>query len=110
MEKIKAAVVGYGNIGKYVVEALQVSPDFEIAGIVRRNTKEIPEELKAYKVVNNLERAYYQEKRKESNERLIARKGRIGKLIGFAPMVCLFVGYLIVPLVVIGMLCYCPNL
>ncbi len=54
MEKIKAAVVGYGNIGKYVVEALQVSPDFEIAGIVRRNTKEIPEELKAYKVVNNL--------------------------------------------------------
>ena len=50
------------------------------------------------------ERAYYQEKRKESNERLISRKGRIGKVIGFAPMVCLFVGYLIVPLVVIGML------
>ncbi|MBO5478575.1 MAG: hypothetical protein J6A04_02515 [Clostridia bacterium] len=50
------------------------------------------------------ERAYYQEKRKESNERLIAKKGRIGKIIGFAPMVCLFVGYLIVPLVVIGML------
>lgn len=49
------------------------------------------------------ERAYYQEKRKESNERLIAKKGRIGKLIGFAPMVVLFVGYLIVPLVLIGM-------
>ena len=48
------------------------------------------------------ERAYYQEKRKESNERLISRKGLIGKAIGFAPMVCLFVGYLIVPLVVIG--------
>ncbi len=50
------------------------------------------------------ERAYYQEKRKESNERLISRKGMIGKVIGFAPMICLFVGYLIVPLVVIGML------
>lgn len=50
------------------------------------------------------ERAYYQEKRKESNERLIARKGRIGKIIGFAPMIILFVGYLIVPLVVIGLL------
>ena len=48
------------------------------------------------------ERAYYQEKRKESNDRLISRKGLIGKAIGFAPMVCLFVGYLIVPLVVIG--------
>ena len=49
------------------------------------------------------ERAYYQEKRKESNNRLIARKGMIGKVIGFAPMVCLFVGYLIVPLVFIGL-------
>jgi len=48
------------------------------------------------------ERDYYQQKRKESNERLIARKGRIGKVIGFAPMIVLFVGYLIVPLVFIG--------
>jgi len=49
------------------------------------------------------ERDYYQEKRKESNERLIKRKGMIGKVIGFAPMVSLFVGYLIVPLVFIGL-------
>ena len=49
------------------------------------------------------ERDYYQEKRKESNERLIKRKGMIGKAIGFTPMVCMFVGYLIVPLVFIGL-------
>ena len=49
------------------------------------------------------ERDYYQEKRKESNERLISRKAMIGKVIGFAPMICLFVGYLIVPLCVIGL-------
>ena len=49
------------------------------------------------------ERDYYQEKRKESNERLIKRKGMIGKAIGFAPMVGLFVGYLIIPLVFIGL-------
>ena len=49
------------------------------------------------------ERDYYQAKRQESNERLIARKGRIGRLIGFAPMVVMFVGYLIVPLVFIGL-------
>lgn len=49
------------------------------------------------------ERAYHQEKRKESNERLISRKSMIGKVVGFAPMVILFVGYLIVPLCVIGM-------
>ena len=49
------------------------------------------------------ERAYHQEKRKESNERTISRKSMIGKVICFAPMVLLFVGYLIVPLCVIGM-------
>ena len=49
------------------------------------------------------ERAYYQEKRKESNNRLISKKGMVGKVIGFAPMVCVFVGYLIVPLVFIGL-------
>jgi len=49
------------------------------------------------------DRDYYQEKRKEANDRLIARKSMIGKAIGFAPMICLFVGYLIVPLVFIGM-------
>ena len=49
------------------------------------------------------ERDYYQEKRKESNDRLIKKKGMIGKAIGFAPMVCMFVGYLIIPLVFIGL-------
>ena len=49
------------------------------------------------------ERDYYQAKREESNERLIKKKGMIGKIIGFAPMVGLFVGYLIIPLVAIGM-------
>ena len=49
------------------------------------------------------EREYYQAKRQESNERLIKRKGMIGKAIGFTPMISLFVGYLIVPLVFIGL-------
>ena len=49
------------------------------------------------------EREYYQAKRKESNDRLISRKGMIGKFFGFAPMVVMFVGYLIIPLVFIGL-------
>ena len=56
---------------------------------------------KAFEELDN-EREYYQAKREESNNRLISRKGLIGKVIGFAPMVCVFVGYLIVPLVFIG--------
>lgn len=49
------------------------------------------------------ERDYYQARRKESNDRLISKKGMIGRGIGFAPMVVLFVGFLIVPLVFIGL-------
>lgn len=52
--KIRAAIVGYGNIGRYVLEALQESPDFEIAGIVRRSTADTPAELNGYKVVTDI--------------------------------------------------------
>lgn len=55
MTKIRAAVVGYGNIGKFVVEALQEAPDFEIAGIVRRNVADIPAEIASYKVTTNID-------------------------------------------------------
>ena len=54
MTKIRAAVVGYGNIGRYTIEALQAAPDFEIAGLVRRNAADIPSELAGYKVVTSL--------------------------------------------------------
>ena len=41
MNKIKAAIVGYGNIGRYVLEALQTAPDFELTGIVRTLTRTV---------------------------------------------------------------------
>ena len=55
MKKIRAAIVGYGNIGHFVLDALQVAPDFEIAGIVRRRVSEVPIELSAYPVVSSLD-------------------------------------------------------
>lgn len=54
MKKIRAVIIGYGNIGKYVLDALISSPDFEIAGVVRRNPDDIPEELRNYKVVASI--------------------------------------------------------
>jgi len=56
MEKIKAAIVGYGNIGKYALEALEKASDMECVGIVRRNGS--PEgfpELKNYKVTSRID-------------------------------------------------------
>lgn len=40
MKKTRAAIVGYGNIGHAALEALLEAPDFELAGIVRRNPAE----------------------------------------------------------------------
>lgn len=55
MKKIRAAVVGYGNIGHYTLQALEAAPDFEVAGIVRRNGAENrPEELEKYNVVKDI--------------------------------------------------------
>ena len=55
MKKIRAAIVGYGNIGKYALEALETAPDMECAGIVRRNGAENkPAELANYPVVKNI--------------------------------------------------------
>ena len=55
MKKIRAAVVGYGNIGQYTLQTLEVAPDFEVAGIVRRQgAKEKPMELEKYDVVADI--------------------------------------------------------
>lgn len=55
-KKTRVAIVGYGNIGQYALQALQVAPDMEVAGIVRRKgAEDCPAELSAYKVVKSLQ-------------------------------------------------------
>ena len=55
MKKIRAAIVGYGNIGKFALEALEAAPDFEVAGVVRRSGAENkPAELVNYPVVKHI--------------------------------------------------------
>ena len=55
MRKIRAAIVGYGNIGRYALEALEAANDFEVAGIVRRHGAENkPAELAQYDVVKDI--------------------------------------------------------
>lgn len=54
MKKIRTAVIGYGNIGKYVIESLENAPDFEIVGVVRRDATNIPDELKKYQVTDSI--------------------------------------------------------
>lgn len=57
MKKIRAAIVGYGNIGRYTLQALEAAPDFEVAGIVRRNANgEQPIELQNYTVVDDIKK------------------------------------------------------
>ena len=57
MKKIRAAVVGYGNIGRYTLEAIEAAPDFEVAGIIRRNPQSpLPEPFRSYPVTDHLEK------------------------------------------------------
>lgn len=53
-KKIRAAIVGYGNIGRYTLEALTAAEDFEVAGIVRRDPTNVPYELQPYRVVSSI--------------------------------------------------------
>ncbi len=54
-QKMRVAVVGYGNIGKYAIEAIETAPDMEVAGIVRRNgRKDCPREIEGYQVVSSI--------------------------------------------------------
>ena len=47
--------MGYGNIGKYALQALEAAEDFEVAGIVRRNgAADRPAELSGYEVVKDI--------------------------------------------------------
>ena len=46
--------MGYGNIGKYVVEALEAAADFEVAGIVRRAASVASAGESKYPVVSSL--------------------------------------------------------
>lgn len=55
MKKVRVAIVGYGNIGRYVLQALEAAPDFEVAGVIRRSISDKqPLELQAYPVVKNI--------------------------------------------------------
>jgi diaminopimelate dehydrogenase len=59
MQKIRTAIVGYGNIGKYVLEALEAASDFEIAGIVEiaaimRSIQTSQPELQKYSLAGSL--------------------------------------------------------
>jgi len=59
------------------------------------------------------ERAYFHERRKDGNERLIQKKVTIGKVLGFTPMVLLIGGYLVAPLMIVSimqMMSYFSNM
>ncbi|HHW11634.1 MAG TPA: diaminopimelate dehydrogenase [Firmicutes bacterium] len=36
MKRYQAAIIGYGNIGRFLVDAIETAPDFQLAGVVRR--------------------------------------------------------------------------
>lgn len=53
---IKAAIVGYGNIGRAVLEAVRAAEDFELVGLVRRSASRegLPPELEGVEIVTDI--------------------------------------------------------
>ncbi|HHX51767.1 MAG TPA: diaminopimelate dehydrogenase [Clostridia bacterium] len=57
-KKHRVAIVGYGNIGKYSLEAVLASPDLELAGVVRRPVsleQDHPKELAGIPTVSSID-------------------------------------------------------
>ena len=56
MTRYQAAIVGYGNIGRFLVDAITTAPDFQLAGVVRRpeSVQKSAPELKGIPVVTAL--------------------------------------------------------
>lgn len=57
-KKLKVAIAGYGNIGKYALDAIQAAPDMDIAGVVRRAEsikRGCPAELEDIPMVSSIE-------------------------------------------------------
>lgn len=57
-DKIKVAILGYGNIGKFAVDAIQASPDMQLAAIVEpaaAHWEVQPTAIEQYKLVESVE-------------------------------------------------------
>lgn len=57
MKKIRVAIVGYGNIGRFSLEAAEAAPDIEIAGVIRRDPSmrgDIPADIPVVGSINEL--------------------------------------------------------
>ena len=56
-QKIRVAIVGYGNIGQYAVEAVEAAPDMECVGIVRRSLEGLQQDAEGKSFMPNGYRA-----------------------------------------------------
>jgi len=55
MNKLRVTIVGYGNVGRFALEAVEAAPDMELVGLVRRQVLGAqPGELAGIKVVSDI--------------------------------------------------------
>lgn len=54
-DKLRVAIVGYGNVGRYAVRAIELAPDMVLEGVVRRDPHaDQPRELSGVRVVSDI--------------------------------------------------------
>ncbi|MCH5232186.1 MAG: diaminopimelate dehydrogenase [Muribaculaceae bacterium] len=55
-KKIKVAIIGFGNIGKFTLQAVKEAPDMTLQGIVRRKVNPGEDIVNGYSVVDDIEK------------------------------------------------------
>lgn len=57
MDKIKVAIIGYGNVGQYALEAVEAAPDMELVGVIEQRPEFVenkPAQLSNIKVAKSI--------------------------------------------------------
>ena len=103
-EPISTCMNNYDSGAYEALEQLKDDAPYKPLVRIVESLQSAVENVKISDAFDELEtdRNFFQEKRKEANERLINKKVKIGKILGFGPMIFLFVGYLIGPLLVVS--------
>lgn len=56
IKQIKVAIIGYGNIGRYAIEAVQAAEDMQLTGVVRRSAAKKDSSLTGIKVADDIKK------------------------------------------------------
>ncbi|MEG2348780.1 MAG: hypothetical protein RSB67_03950 [Clostridia bacterium] len=105
-EPIATALNNYESGAEEALEELKESVPYKDFVRIVEQLQSAVERIPVKAAFDELEteRAFFHDRRKDSNEKLIQKKVTMGKALGFTPMVLLIGGYLVAPLMIVSIM------